>query len=51
MMEYQDFRPQFLLEIMSKNLVRLLGEYCNRNIHDRMAYSLYLLMAKIVYRI
>lgn len=36
---------------MSKDLVGLLGEYCNRNIHNRMAYSLYLLMAKIVYKI
>lgn len=36
---------------MSKTLVRLLGEYCNKNIHNRVAYSLYLLMVKIVYRI
>lgn len=34
---------------MSKDLVRVLGEYCNENPYDHIAYSFYLVLAKIVY--
>lgn len=51
MMEYRDFRLQYQFEIMSKDLVRILGEYCNENPYDRVAYSIYLLLSKIVYRL
>ena len=38
MMEYQDFRLQYQFEIMSKNLVRILGEYCNKNVNNHMRH-------------
>ena len=49
MMEYRDFRPRYQFGIMSKDLVRILGEYCNENPNDRMVYSIYLVLTKIVY--